>query len=177
MTELRTPRLILRQWRDDDLEPFAELNRDAETMRYFPAWLSREESDAFAASVKLALELRGWGLWAVEVVDGAPFIGFVGLNEVSFDAHFAPAVEVGWRLRRDQWGRGYAPEAAKAALEFGFVELGLTEIVAMTTPSNKRSRRVMERLGMTRKAADDFDHPKVPNGPLRRHVLYRISAP
>jgi ribosomal-protein-alanine N-acetyltransferase len=108
-------------------------------------------------------------------VDGPRFIGFVGLNEIHFQAHFTPAVEVGWRLAREHWGRGYATEAARAAVEFGFNELELPEIVAMTALKNAPSRRVMERLGMTTDPADDFDHPRVPPGPLRRHALYRLA--
>jgi RimJ/RimL family protein N-acetyltransferase len=177
MTDLRTERLLLRQWRDDDLEPFAALNADAETMRYFPAPLTRAQSDAFAAYNRGRIAERGWGLWAVEVVGAAPFVGFVGLNEPRFEAHFTPAVEVGWRLARTHWGRGYATEAGRAAIAFAFAELGLEEIVSFTTEPNERSRRVMERLGMTHDPADDFDHPLLPDWPLRRHVLYRLRRP
>jgi RimJ/RimL family protein N-acetyltransferase len=177
VAELRTERLRLRQWRDDDLEPFADLNADPEVMRYFPALMTREQSDALAERERAAIAERGWGLWAVEVVGGPPFVGFVGLTEHTFPAHFTPAVEVGWRLARSAWGHGYATEAARAALSFGFGELALDEVVSMTVPANERSRRVMERLGMTRSPADDFDHPRVPAGsPLRRHVLYRLRA-
>ena len=145
-------------------------------MRYFPKLLTREESDALIENQGLLLELRGWGLWAVEVAGGAPFVGFVGLAEPQFDAHFTPCVEVGWRLAREHWGHGYATEAARAAVGFGFDELGLDEIVALTTPANVRSRRVMERLGMTHDPADDFEHPLLPPGHLiRPHVLYRLS--
>jgi RimJ/RimL family protein N-acetyltransferase len=174
---LRTKRLALRQWRKGDLEPFASLNADPEVMRYFPAPLTRQSSDALAHDIAREIEERGWGLWAVEVLGGAGFIGFVGLETPSFDAHFTPAVEVGWRLAREHWGRGYATEAARAAVDFGFRELALDQIVSFTAPVNTRSRRVMERLGMTRDPADDFDHPRVPDGPLRRHVLYRLPAP
>ena len=177
MTELRTQRLALRQWDQADLEPFAALNSDPEVMRFFPAMLSREQSDALARDISSMIDEHGWGLWAVEVVGGARFIGFVGLNEPRFEAHFIPAVEVGWRLAREQWGHGYATEAAKAALDFGFRELGLQEIVAMVAPANSRSRRVTERLGMSRDPADDFDHPRIPQGPLRRHLLYRLARP
>jgi RimJ/RimL family protein N-acetyltransferase len=176
LTELRTERLLLRQWRDSDLEPFAELNADPEVMRYFPAPLRRERSDALADRERTAIAEKGWGMWAVEVVGGAPFTGFIGLAELRFDAHFTPAVEVGWRLAREHWGHGYATEAAQAAVEFGFEELGLDEIVALTTPANRRSRRVMEKLGMTHDPADDFEHPLVPAGhPIRPHVLYRLE--
>ena len=177
MTELRTGRLLLRQWAQSDLEPFAALNGDPEVMRHFPDLLGAAESDALARNISEMIELHGWGLWAVEVLDGPRFIGFVGLNEPRFDAHFTPAVEVGWRLGRQHWGYGYATEAAQAAVEFGFETLGLDEIVAMVAPANERSRRVAERLGMTRDPADDFDHPRVPEGPLRRHVLYRLARP
>jgi RimJ/RimL family protein N-acetyltransferase len=175
VAELCTPRLRLRQWREQDLEPFAALNADAETMRYFRAPLTASESNAFAASINAALAERGWGLWAVEVVDVAPFIGFVGLNEPEFEAHFTPAVEVGWRLSRAHWGHGYATEAGRAALAYGFDALALDEIVSFTSTVNERSRRVMERLGMSNDPHDDFDHPWIRDGPLRRHVLYRIA--
>lgn len=173
---LTTDRLVLRQWRDEDAEPFAALNADPETMRYYPSTLTRERSDALLAERQAGLELQGWGLWAVEVRDGAPFVGFVGLAEPQFEAHFTPCVEAGWRLAREHWGNGYATEAADAAVAFGFVELGRDEIVAYTTPANLRSRRVMEKLGMTHDPADDFDHPLLDEGhPLRLHVLYRLS--
>jgi len=173
VTELRTARLLLRSWRDDDLEPFAALNADPDVMRWFPSTMTREQSDALVERQRALHEERGWGLWAVESPEG--FAGFVGLNEPRFEAHFTPAVEVGWRLARHAWGKGYATEAARAAVAFGFDELGLDEIVSFTTVGNERSRRVMERLGMTRDPADDFDHPLLPPGhPLERHVLYRL---
>ena len=174
MLELTTPRLLLRHWRPEDLEPFAALNADPEVMRYFPAALTTAESDQFAARVQANLAHQGWGLWAVEIVGHAPFIGFVGLNRTHFDAPFTPAVEVGWRLARPYWGHGYATEAAAASLTFGFDQLCLEEIVSFTASVNDASRRVMQRLGMLNHPADDFDHPDVPDGPLRRHVLYRL---
>lgn len=178
MAELRTERLLLRGWRDADLEPFAALNGDPETMRYFPAPLRREESDALAARAREQIETEGWGLWAVEVPGVADFAGFVGLAVPSFEASFTPAVEVGWRLAREHWGKGYATEAAHAAVAHGFGELGLAEIVSFTSRLNEPSIRVMERIGMTRDPAEDFDHPRVPSGhPLRPHVLYRLRAP
>jgi RimJ/RimL family protein N-acetyltransferase len=175
MTELRTPRLVLRQWRQSDLEPFAALNADPEVMRYFPAPLTREQSDALAEREQTLIAERGWGLWAVELVQRVAFMGFVGLAEVHFEAHFTPATEVGWRLAREYWRSGYASEGARTAIAFGFDELGLDEIVSFTTVTNDRSRRVMERLGMTHDAADDFEHPLLAHGdPLRPHVLYRL---
>ena len=175
MANLSTSRLLLRQWRESDFAPFAELNADPEVMRYFPAALDRQHSDELAEWIQETLARQGWGLWAVEVPDVAPFIGFVGLNQVDFQAHFTPAIEVGWRLDRPHWGRGYATEAASAALDFAFDGLGCEQIVSFTAPVNEPSQRVMHRLGMTRDPGDDFDHPRVPDGPLRRHVLYRIS--
>jgi ribosomal-protein-alanine N-acetyltransferase len=177
VAELRTDRLLLRQWQESDLALFAELNADPEVMRYFPATLTREQSDTLVRDIAHEIDVHGWGLWAVEVIGGPSFIGFVGLNEPRFDAHFTPAVEVGWRLGREHWGHGFATEAGAAAIDFGFRQLALNEIVAMVGTGNNRSRRVAERLGMTRNPADDFDHPRVPAGPLRRHVLYRLARP
>ena len=179
---LTTERLVLRPWRDSDLAPFAALNADSEVMAHFPATMTPAETAAMVERMKAALAERGFGWWAAEVPGVAPFIGFIGLSVPSFGAHFLPlgqlVVEVGWRLARPYWGQGYATEGARGALRFGFGELGLTEIVAFTTTTNLRSQAVMQRLGMTRDPADDFDHPKLPPGHrLRRHVLYRLRAP
>jgi len=171
---LRTERLILRRWRESDLEPFAALNADRDVMEFFPAKMERAASDDLAHRADRHLEEHRWGLFAVEVEGGEPFIGFVGLAPVLPPIPCAPAVEVGWRLTAGVWGRGYAPEAARACLDYGFGELGFEEIVSFTSVVNKRSRRVMEKLGMTRDTAGDFDHPRVPEGVLRRHVLYRL---
>ncbi|HYI74158.1 MAG TPA: GNAT family N-acetyltransferase [Gaiellaceae bacterium] len=177
MTELRTPRLLLRQWRDDDLEPFAALNADPEVMRHFPTTLTRGESDALASGQRALIAERGWGLWAVEALAEAPFIGFVGLAESRFAARFTPVLEIGWGLSREHWGRGYATEGARAAITFGFDELGLDEIAAFTASVNDRSRSVMKRLGMTHSTADDFEHPGIGEGdPLRPYVMYRARA-
>ena len=175
---IETERLLLRQWRHEDREPFARLNADPEVMEFFPAPLSRAESDAAADGNERQIEEHGWGLWAVEVVATGEFIGFTGLWQVPDDYPFVPAVEVGWRLARSNWGQGFATEAALAAVEFGFRDLRLDEIVSMTSVGNLRSRRVMEKLGLTHDPADDFDHPRIPEGhPLRRHVLYRVRGP
>jgi RimJ/RimL family protein N-acetyltransferase len=172
---LETERLTLRPWRDADLAPFAALNADPAVMEHFPATLSRAESDAAAARIRQELMERGFGLWALEVPGVAGFIGFTGLSVVRFEAHFTPSVEIGWRLAREHWGKGYASEAASKALAFGFERLRLAEIVSFTAVGNARSRRVMEKLGMRHDPADDFEHPSLPPGhPLRRHVLYRI---
>ena len=173
---IETERLLLRQWRDDDFQPFAALNADPEVMEYFPALVSRAESDAAAEGNRRQIEEHGWGLWAVERLDTSEFIGFTGLWQVPPDYPFVPAVEVGWRLARDHWGLGFATEAARAAMEFGFATLSLDEIVSMTAIHNVRSRRVMEKLGLTHNPADDFDHPRIaPGSFLRRHVLYRLG--
>jgi RimJ/RimL family protein N-acetyltransferase len=173
---IRTHRLHLRPWRDDDLPAFAALNADPTVVEFFPKPLDRAESDALAARIRDGFASRGFGLWAVEVPGVADFIGFVGLSVPQFEAHFTPCVEIGWRLAHEHWGRGYASEAARAALDFGFRSLALDQIVSFTTLANWRSRRVMERIGMTRMSEDDFDHPGLPEGhALRRHVLYRID--
>ena len=173
---IRTERLILRDWRHEDLEPFAALNAHPEVMRHMPKRLSRAESDTLAARIRAGIAERGYGLWAVESPGEAPFLGFVGLAVPGFQAAFTPCVEVGWRLAWRFWGRGYASEAARGALEHGFGELGLREIVSFTTLGNDASRRVMERLGMRRDPREDFEHPGLPSGhPLRPHVLYRIG--
>ncbi len=172
---IETDRLILRSFTEADREPFAAMNADPEVMRHFPGPLDRATSDALVDRILDGWEERDLGLWAVERREDGAFLGFVGLSAPTFDAHFTPAIEVGWRLARDAWGHGYATEAARAGLAYGFVTLGLEEIVSVTTVDNTRSRRVMERLGMTRDEADDFDHPGLPPGhPLRRHVLYRL---
>lgn len=164
---------MLRRWREDDKEPFAALNADPVVMEHFPATLSREDSDALAERIEAGFDEHGFGLWAVEA-DGE-FIGFTGLSVPRFTAPFTPCVEIGWRLARSAWGRGYATEAARASLEDGFGRAGLTEVISFTAVQNVRSQAVMGRLGMTHDPADDFDHPALPAGhPLRRHVLYRI---
>lgn len=176
-TELRTDRLVLRRWRDADLAPFAALNADPEVVELLPGPLTPAESDAMVARIEATFDERGFGLWAVDVADTGAFTGFVGLWPTSFAAHFTPAVEVGWRLARTHWHRGYATEAARVAMADGFDRLGLAEIVSFTSVLNQPWQRVMVRLGMTHDPADDFDHPRLPPGHrLRRHVLYRLAA-
>ncbi len=173
--ELRGERVLLRGWRPEDAMPFAALNADPIAMEYLPGCLTRAESDAMIDRLQAGLESRGWGLWCLEL-DGE-CAGFVGLSVPTFEAAFTPCTEVGWRLAPKFWGRGYATEAARMTLDFGFRRLGLTEIVSFTTVDNQRSRRVMARVGMTRNPHEDFEHPRLPAGhPLRAHVLYRISA-
>lgn len=174
--ELETPRLRLRVWRDEDLAAFGAMNADPEVMTYFPKPLSRKSSDALAGLIRGNMTKHGWGLWAVDVKTGPGFAGFVGLAVPAFKAPFLPAIEIGWRLARECWGRGYATEGAQAVLAFAFGRLNLAEVVSFTVVGNERSRAVMERLGMTRKPAEDFDHPMIAAGsPVRRHVLYRLS--
>ena len=176
MRELSTERLLLRRWKPADRAPFADLNADPEVMRYFPAPLTRHSSDALADRIEADMARQGWGLWALEERATDRFIGFTGLTRPSFDASFAPAVEIGWRLARAAWGSGLATEAATAAAAFAFDEFALDEIVSFTVPDNARSRAVMRRLGMRHDPADDFDHPAVRESRLRRHVLYRLPA-
>jgi|GEM_PF-199955 len=173
-SELRTERLWLRRWRDSDLAPFAALNADPAVMEHFPAPLSATESDALAGRIRSFLDGRGFGNWAVEIPGVTAFAGFVGLSVPRFQAPFTPCVEVGWRLAPAHWGQGYATEGARAAMEFGFTELGLDEIVSFTAPGNLASRRVMEKVGMQYAEELVFEHPSVPVGHrLRPHVLYR----
>lgn len=174
---LRTERLHLREWRDTDLAPFAALNADPAVVEYLAGALTRAQSDALAARIREHFERHGFGAWAVEVPRVTEFAGFIGLAIPSFEARFTPCVEIGWRLAREHWGRGYATEGARAALAFGFEQLDLAEIVSFTAVANQRSRTVMERIGMRRDPSDDFDHPELPpDHPLRRHVLYRIAS-
>ena len=174
--ELRTDRLLLRGWRESDRAPFAAMNADPVVMEHFPAPMTAADSDAFVDGIEQGFREHGFGLWAVEVPGEADFIGFVGLAVPRFEAAFTPCVEVGWRLATAAWGRGFATEGARAAVAFGFNRAGLDEIVSFTSPLNVRSRRVMERIGMTHDPADDFDHPALPPGHrLSRHVLYRLS--
>ena len=171
-----TPRLLLRPWRDEDVDAFAAMFEDPAVMEFLPAQTDRAAIEAIVGRVRAHFDAHGFGWWAAELKRTGAFIGFIGLSRVPFEAHFTPAVEVGWRLASTHWGQGYATEGARAALAAGFTQLGLGEIVSFTVPANARSWRVMERIGMTRDPADDFDHPRLSDGdPLRRHVLYRIS--
>jgi ribosomal-protein-alanine N-acetyltransferase len=171
---LETERLRLREWRAEDREPFARMCADPRVMEFFPAPLTAEESAAAIERGRAHFARHGFGFWAAELRATGAFIGFIGIAVPGFEAHFTPCVEIGWRLAAEYWGRGLATEGARASLRYGFDELGLPEIVAFTAAANVRSRRVMEKLGMSHDAADDFDHPRIAEGhPLRRHVLYR----
>ena len=176
--ELHTRRCVLRQWKDSDLAPWAALNADPEVRQQFTSLLSAEQAAAEAGRCREAIAQRGWGMWVLELPGETACAGFVGLNVPHYDAPFVPAVEIGWRLARAAWGRGLATEAAQAALTFGFERLALREVVAICVPGNGASRRVMQRLGMVRDEAGDFDHPRIEAGhPMRRHLLYRCAAP
>lgn len=173
---ITTERLVLRRWREEDREPFAVLNADPEVMRYFPRPLTAEESDGFIERVEARFESLGIGSWAVERREDGRFLGFTGLSPATFEAAFTPAIEVGWRFARSAWGHGYATEAGRAALRFGFDVRHLERILSWTSVLNAPSIAVMERLGMHRDPADDFDHPLIaPGDPLRPHVLYRLD--
>lgn len=176
--DITTTRLLLRHWRPEDRAAFAAINADPTAMEFLPQPLAGRDSGALADRIERHFDEHGFGFWAVEAPGTAAFIGMVGLAWVSFPAPFAPAVEIGWRVSPKFWGRGYATEAASAALAYGFDTLRLDEIVAFTTVTNVRSRAVMERIGMTRDTSQDFEHPMLPpEHPLRPHVLYRIKKP
>lgn len=175
MRDYETERLILRQWKDSDREPFSRMSSDPRVMEFFPSPLSRPECDAFVEKVSGLMEIRGWGFWALEEKSTSDFIGFAGLHIPGPMLPFSPCVEIGWRLRCASWGKGFATEAALKIQEIAFRDLGLDEIVSFTAIGNSRSKRVMERIGM--KAAGEFDHPGLPaSSHLRRHLLYRFSS-
>lgn len=174
---LRTDRLVLRGWREADREPFAAMNADRQVVAHLAGPLTREESDAFVDRIEAQWRDYGWGLWAIELADGAPFIGYVGLWPAPF-LDRDPPLEIGWRLASAHWGRGYVTQAARAALRFAFEVLRLPRVHSFTVPQNERSWRVMERIGMSRVPDGDFDHPRVDpqrHPHLVRHVLYTIE--
>jgi RimJ/RimL family protein N-acetyltransferase len=176
VVEQRTGRLLLRGFEDRDRDPFAAMNADPEVMRWLQGPYDRARSDAFIDRIAAVWAERGFGLWALERVDTGELVGFTGLWPAEFEAPFTPAVEVGWRLARAHWGQGHATEAARAALRFGFEDMGLAEIVSFTSVGNEASWRVMERIGLVRDHDGDFEHPAVPQGsPVRPHVLYRLD--
>jgi RimJ/RimL family protein N-acetyltransferase len=173
---IETPRLLLRDWTDADAEPFAVLNADPRVMEFFPKALDRAESDTQMAHIRERIATDGLGYYAAEMKETGAFIGFVGPGRPNLDAPFMPAIEIGWRLARESWGNGYATEAAGAVVDHAFGSLGLDALVSYTTEWNRRSRRVMEKIGMTRDPRDDFMHPNLPAGhKLAPHVLYRID--
>ena len=174
-TILRTRRLILRRWKESDLLPFAGMNADQRVMEFMLGKMTEEETRQSVESIKKHFDAHGFGRWAVEIADSEKFIGFVGISIPPYTLPFSPCAEVAWRICAEEWGKGYAPEAANEALRDGFERAGLQEIVAFTTLTNVKSRRVMEKLGMQYCPAEDFNHPMVPEDHLlRRHVLYRM---
>jgi RimJ/RimL family protein N-acetyltransferase len=175
LVTLTTERTVLRHWTDGDLEPFAEINDDPEVMEFFPARLSRDESDAMVVRISDEINRTGRGLWALEI-DGR-FAGYVGTTEVAFDGDLRGRSEIGWRLARWAWGHGYATEAAQAVLADVFSRGNLDAVVSFTTETNIRSRAVMERLGMSRRPDLDFDHPRTPWWWGQRHVVYEMVNP
>ncbi len=171
---IEAERLRLRLWKEADREEFTRLNSNPHVMEFFPERLSRNESDRFLTRIRTSILERGYGFWATEIKADRRFIGFIGFNYATFQSSFTPCVEIGWRLKKEVWGRGYATEGAKACLKFGFSKLALNEIYAFTTPLNERSERVMVNVGMEK--IGEFQHPGLPEGhPLRLHVLYRIT--
>lgn len=174
LNELESPRLLLRRWRPEDVAPFSHLCADSRVMEYFPSTLTAEECELLIARIEAGFERHGFGAWACELKENGAFIGFVGLSVPTFHAPFMPCVEIGWRIAHAHWGQGLAPEAAQVVLDAAFGVLGLPEVVSFTAVQHYRSRRVMEKIGMTHDPSGDFDHPSLPSDhPLCRHVLYR----
>lgn len=177
MEGIATGRLLLRRWRESDREPFQALNADPRVMEFFPNRLTPEESDQAIVRIEQHFDRHGFSLYAAELIETKAFIGFIGISIPTFDAPFMPAVEIGWRLAYEYWGRGLATEGASAVVRHAFETFKLPSLVSFTVPANPRSRRVMENIGMVHDRAGDFDHPRLPEGhPLRRHVLYRLYA-
>ncbi len=175
--EVRTERLLLRGWLDADKAPYAQLNADPEVMRHFPSTLTAEQSDAMVERIRAKWGEDGHGLWAAERLDTGELIGFIGLATPSWTESFTPCVEVGWRLAKEHWGNGFAPEGARAALAWGFehVDLPNDEIVSFTTTKNLKSQRVMQKIGLRLDPSREFDHPMTPGWAEQRHVLYCID--
>ena len=172
---LKTDRLLLRQWTEDDFLPFSEMCSDTEVMEFFPKPYTQEESYAMGRKILSLISERGWGFWAVEIPARHRFIGFVGLHAPKDTMPFSPCVEIGWRLSKQHWGQGYATEAAEAALNFAFSTLNLNEVVSFTTLANERSKAVMQKIGM-RNSNQNFMHPDIElSHPQCEHVLYKIS--
>ena len=177
MSTIETDRLILRNWREGDRQAFFEMNADRQVMRFFERTRSRAEADAVLDRFVREIDRNGYGFWAVELREIGQAIGFTGLRDIDFGAPITPAVEIGWRLLTSHWGNGYATEAARASLAYGFEHLALVEIVSFAVPENRPSLRVMERIGMRREPKYDFDHPDIsPGSPLARHAFYRLTA-
>lgn len=174
MIYIETPRLRLRDWQEADFEPFSQMNADEEVMKFFPKTLSKQESDAFAQAIIAEIKEFGFGLYAVEVKETSEFIGFIGFHRATFESDFTPCIEIGWRLKKEEWGRGYATEGAKACLQYGFEELGFDEIYSFTAAINEPSKHVMRKIGL--QFVKEFDHPRIDkDSSLLKHVLYHIQ--
>ncbi len=174
MIYIETSRLIIRSWKEEDLKEFGRLNSDEAVMRYFPKTLSEGETDAFYEAIQEEFKTHNYGLYAVEVKENREFIGFIGFHEATFDMDFTPCIEIGWRLKKEAWGHGYATEGAKACIKYGFEQLGFREIFSFTAEINKPSENVMKKLGMS--YIKEFNHPRVEDkSPLYKHVLYSIK--
>jgi ribosomal-protein-alanine N-acetyltransferase len=173
---IETERLLLREWENQDLETFANINRDPKVMEFMPGLLTLEETSNWMNKIKQHFVKYRYGYWAVTLKNSDELIGYTGLNVPSYETHFTPCVEISWRIASKHWGKGVATEAARAVLTNGFEKYGLKEIVSLTVPANKRSIRVMEKIGMKRDLSGDFNHPILPKEhPLSKHILYRIS--
>ena len=174
---LHTKRLLLRQWGEEDLPSFSQMSRDKDVMEFYPKLLTKEESDNMARTIQSLITERGWGLWAVEIPNQEAFIGYVGLHVPKDNLPFSPCVEIGWRLAKEHWGKGYATEAATECLRYAFFELDLDEVVSFTTLLNLRSQKVMQKIGMSN-TKNNFLHPNIEaTHPQCEHVLYKISKP
>lgn len=167
----QSKRLGFRRWKETDLTPFAEMNRDKAVMEYYPKMKSREETETFISRIESVFEEHGYGLYAVDELVSGEFIGYIGFWWITFDSPYTPFTEIGWKLKKDRWNLGYATEGAEACLHFGFDHLGLSEVYSMTSKINLRSERIMQKIGM--KKITEFDHPNIEDGsPLKTHVLY-----
>ncbi|WP_028543292.1 GNAT family N-acetyltransferase [Paenibacillus taiwanensis] len=174
MIYIETSRLNLRDWEERDVEPFCRLNADEQVMTYFPKTLTPDETISFYHAIQSEFEACGFGLYAVETKQNKEFIGLIGFHKATFEADFTPCIEIGWRLKKEAWGQGFATEGAAACLQYGFNELGFSEVYSFTAEVNKPSQNVMNKIGMS--YLNTFDHPKVePNSPLRKHVLYHAK--
>ena len=174
--KIETPRLILRKWRDEDVEPFYQINQDKKVVEFLAGKMTQNEVENFIKEANKHIDEHGFGIWAVELKEAKELIGFVGLKRRTFAAHFTPCVEIAWRLGSKHWNKGYATEAAREVLRLGFEKFGLKEIVSFTVPQNLRSQKVMQKIGLKRDFNGDFNHSKLPlDHPLSLHVLYRLS--
>lgn len=174
---IETERLILRTWKQEDADSYYLINQDPKVIEFLQGPLTMEQVYDYITAANNHWDKHGYTLWATELKATGEFMGFMGLNYIDWEAHFTPAIEIGWRLGSQYWGKGYATEGAKASLEYGFEQCGLKEIVSLSVPANVRSIHVMEKIGMRRDLNGDFAHPKLhPEHPLSKHILYRVTV-